>query len=395
MTTAEEAAKLDREDSLAGARDHFVLPDGMVYLDGNSLGALSVDVSARLAEVLAVWSRQLIGGFADAGWWDAPLRVGDRIGRLFGAAPGQTMAADSTSVQLFNALIAAARLRPERRTLLMDTGGFPTNRYLTASAARLLGLDVREAPLEEFDAAIRAHGRDLAVVTASAVDYRTGELWDVGGLTRTAHDVGAVTVWDLSHAAGAVPLTVDQDEVDFAVGCSYKFLSGGPGAPSFAYVARRHHDHLDQPLTGWHGHAEPFAMAPDYAPAEGIRRYRIGTPHVLSLLTLDTALDVFDKYDIELIRTKNRSLGDFFIACADAHLAGLGFEVVTPRDADRRGSQISLHHPDAERLLAELAERKVVGDLRPPNLLRFGFNGLYVSHEDILTAVLTMRSLTQ
>ena len=209
------------------------------------------------------------------------------------------MSSDSTSVQLFNALIAAARLRPGRRTLLMDTGGFPTNRYLTTSAARLLGLDVKEAPLEEFEATIRANAPDLAVVTASAVDYRTGELWDVGGLTRTAHEAGAVTVWDLSHAAGAVPLAVDQDEVDFAVGCSYKFLSGGPGAPSFAYVARRHHDHLDQPLTGWHGHAEPFTMAPDYVPAEGIRRYRISTPHVLSLLTLDTALDVFDKYDIE------------------------------------------------------------------------------------------------
>lgn len=397
MTTTEEAARLDHDDPLAVARKKFVLPDGMVYLDGNSLGAPTVDASARLAEVVGEeWGRHLVGGWFDAGWWDAPLRVGDRIGQLLlGAARGQTVAAESTSVQLFNALIAAARLRPGRRTILVDADDFPTDQYLTASAARMLGLEVRKAPMAGFESAIAACGPRLAVVTASAVDYRTGQLWDVARLTRAAHDVDAVTVWDLSHAAGAIPLALDRDGVDFAVGCSYKFLSGGPGAPAFAYVSRRHHDRLDQPLTGWHGHAEPFAMAPDYHPANGIRRYRIGTPHILSLLALDTALNVFDEYDIARIRAKNRSLGEFFIACADTHLAGRGFELVTPREADRRGSQITLHHPDAERLTAELVARKVVGDLRPPNLLRFGFNGLYVSHDDILTAALALRALSR
>lgn len=395
MSTPEAAAELDRNDPLAAARKAFLLPPGTVYLDGNSLGALPAGVPERIHRVVAEqWGEHLVGGWSADGWWDAPLRVGDRLGRLLGAAPGQTVAGDSTSVQLFNALAAAARLRPGRDVLLMDADGFPTDRYLAASVARLLGLELREAPVAEFDVALADCGERLAVATASAVDFRTGELWDLARLTGEVHRAGGVVVWDVSHAVGAVPLTVDRDGVDFAVGCGYKFLSGGPGAPAFGYAARRHHDHLDQPLTGWNGHAAPFAMTPDYRPAEGIGRGRIGTPPILSLLALDAALDVFDGVDLRQVRRKSLSLSRFFIACVDDHLAGRGFELVTPREDGRRGSQLTLGHPEAGRLMAALIERGITGDVRPPNLLRFGLNGLYVSHADVLTTVRALRSLT-
>ncbi|MFG2905126.1 kynureninase [Kitasatospora sp. NPDC048286] len=395
MTTHEVAAQLDRDDPLAAARKAFLLPPDTVYLDGNSLGALPASVPERVRRVVAEqWGEHLIGGWYEDGWWDAPLRVGDRLGRLLGAAPGQTVAGDSTSVQLFNALTAAARLRPGRDILLMDDAGFPTDRYLAASVARMLGLELREAPVSGFEEALADCGERLAVVTASAVDFRTGELWDLARLTAATHREGGVVVWDVSHAVGAVPLAVDRDGVDFAVGCGYKFLSGGPGAPAFGYAARRHHDHLDQPLTGWNGHADPFAMTPDYRPAEGIARCRIGTPAILSLLALDAALDVFDGVDLRQLRRKSLSLSRFFIACVDEHLAGRGFELVTPRRDERRGSQLTLGHPEAARLMAALVERGITGDVRPPNLLRFGLNGLYVSHADVLTTVLALRSLT-
>ncbi|EST34313.1 kynureninase [Streptomyces roseochromogenus] len=395
MTTAEIAAKLDAHDPLAPARDRFLLPAGTVYLDGNSLGALPAKVARTVGHTITKqWGEDLITSWFRGGWLRLPLTVGDRIGRLLGAGPGQTVVGDTTSVQLFNALIAAARLRPGRRVLLMDAGGFPTDRYLAASAARLLGLELREAPMDRFAEAVRAAGDQLAVATASAVDFRTGELWDLAGLTRATHDAGGVVVWDLSHATGAVPLALDRDGIDFAVGCSYKFLSGGPGAPAYGYVARRHHDRLDHPLTGWHGHADPFAMEPSYRPADGIARYRSGTPHILSLVALDAALDAFCDVEPEQIRAKSLSLSAFFIDCVDEHLAGRGFDVVTPREPQRRGSQVTLRHKDAEELMATLIERGFIGDVRPPNLLRFGLNALYVSHADVLATVRELHALT-
>jgi kynureninase len=394
MPSREAAERLDASDPLAPVRGRFLLPDGTVYLDGNSLGALSDRVQERLRRaVTEQWGQHLVNAWFDDGWLAAPLRVGDRIGRLIGAAPGQTLVGDSASVHLFNVLAAAARLRPGRRLVLVDAEGFPTDRYLAASVARLLGMEAREVPMPELPDAIRRYGTDIAVITAGAVDFRTGELWDVPGLTAAAHGVGALVVWDVCHAAGAVPLALDADGVDFAVGCSYKFLSGGPGAPGFVYAAARHHAALDQPLTGWHGHARPFEMAREYQPADGIARLRIGSPGMLSLLAIDAALDVFDDVDMAQVRAKSLSLGGFFIACADEHLAGLGFEVVTPREPERRGSQVTLRHSDAEQLMEGLVKRGVIGDVRPPELLRFGFNALYVSHTDVFDAVAALRSL--
>ena len=389
----ETARELDAADPLGPVREQFVLPDGVVYLDGNSLGALYGPVADRLGTVVTrQWGNHLIRAWNDDGWWAAPQRVGDRIGALIGAAPGQTVVGESTSVQLFNAITAAARLREGRPVILTDAAHFPTDGYIAASAGRMLGLEVCRAddPWET----LRRRGGDVAVVAWPAVDYRTGELWDVAGLTSAAHDAGAVVVWDLCHAVGAVPLHLDADSADLAVGCTYKYLSGGPGSPAFIYVAARHQAVFDQPLTGWTGHAQPFAMEPGYAPAPGIARARIGTPAILSLLALDAALDVFGTASLATIRAKNIGLGEFFISGVDDLLGGLGFGVVTPRAAARRGSHVALRHPDAHPIMGALIESGVIGDVRPPDLLRFGFNALYTSYADIYDALQALREVT-
>ncbi|MDN2502527.1 aminotransferase class V-fold PLP-dependent enzyme, partial [Nocardia nova] len=243
--------------------------------------------------------------------------------------------------------------------------------------------------------AVERWSRQVAVVALPAVDYRTGELWDVAAVTAAAHEAGAVTVWDLCHAAGAVPLALDEDGVDIAVGCTYKYLGGGPGAPAFVYLARRHQDGYDPPLTGWHGHAAPFAMEPDFRPADGISRTRIGTPHVLSLLALDSALDVFDKTDLGAVRVKSLALGDFFLDCVEDMVSEGVFEVVTPREHRRRGSQVALRHPAAYEMITALLGRNVIGDMRPPDLLRFGFNALYVSFRDVHRAADELRDIVR
>jgi kynureninase len=383
-----DAAELDAADPLAPARGRFLLPDGVIYLDGNSLGALSVPVAGRVADVVGrQWGEHLVRAWNEDGWWRGPERIGDRIGTLIGAAPGQTVAGDSTSVQLFNMLTAAARMRDG--AIVTDAEQFPTDSYLAVSVARLLGREVVRTR-DPYEALRR--GR-VAVLAWSTVDFRTGELWDMAALTAAAHEAGAVVVWDLCHAVGALPLRLDADGVDLAVGCTYKYLSGGPGSPAFAYVARRHQAGLDQPLTGWHGHSRPFAMEPGYRGADGIARARIGTPPMLSLLALDAALDVFDDVDLDAVRAKSLRLGEFFIAGADTVLAGLGAEVVTPREPGRRGSHVTLRHPDALPVMAALIEAGVIGDVRPPDLLRFGFNALYTSFTDLAGALDILRDV--
>jgi len=384
-----DATELDAADPLAPVRARFALPDGVIYLDGNSLGALPVPVTERLADaVTRQWGQDLVRGWNDDGWWAAPERIGDRIGALIGAGPGQTVAGDSTSVQLFNALTAAARMRAG--VIVTDAGQFPTDGYVADSVGRLLGREVVRTP-DPYAALERG---DVAVLAWSTVDFRTGELWDTARLTAAAHDAGAVMVWDLCHAVGALPLEVDTASVDLAVGCSYKYLSGGPGAPAFIYIAERHQPGLDQPLTGWNGHSRPFGMEPGYQAASGVARARIGTPPMLSMLALDAALDVFDGVDLAAVRAKSLRLGEFFIAGADDVLAGLGFEVVTPRAPERRGSHVSLRHPDALPLMAALIEAGVIGDVRPPDLLRFGFNALYTSFRDLARALEILREVT-
>ncbi|MEV5433206.1 kynureninase [Streptomyces sp. NPDC052701] len=401
MTTAltaldGQAARLDADDALAPFRERFLLPDAVVYLDGNSLGPLPAAVPQALTDVVTrQWGTDLIRSWDTNGWWAAPVRVGDAVGRLLGAAPGQTVAGDSTSVQLFTALGAATALRPDRTLLVTDPGHFPTDRYLAQAVARRQDLEVRWVPPADLLPFLASEGDRVAVVSYSPVDFRTGELYDMRAVTEAAHRVGALVLWDLCHAAGALPLYLDALGVDFAVGCGYKFLNGGPGAPAYLYVARRHHEAFETPLPGWNGHADPFGLSRDYTPAPGIARARIGTPPVLSLLALEAALTVFDDVDLAQVRAKSLSLTGFFLRCTTELLAPLGFEAVTPADPARRGSHVALRHPHARGLTRALADQGVIIDMRAPDLLRFGVNALYTTHRDLLTAARRLRTIVR
>ncbi|MFJ9724725.1 kynureninase [Streptomyces sp. NPDC101209] len=391
----EAAARLDADDPLAHLRERFLLPPDVVYLDGNSLGPLPAAVPPVLTDVVTrQWGTDLIGSWNDNGWWEAPQRVGDTIGALIGAAPGQTIAGDSTSVQSYTALDAAVSLRPGRTLLVTDPDHFPTDRFMAAAVAERRDLDLRPVAPADLPRFLRDEGDRVAVVSYSPVDFRTGELFDTHALTRAAHDAGALVLWDLCHAAGALPVELDLIEADFAVGCGYKYLNGGPGAPAYLYVAHRHHHELRTPLPGWTGHADPFGLTRGYTPAAGIARARIGTPPILSLLALEAALSVYDGVDIAEVRAKSLSLTGFLLRCAEDLLTPFGFTSVTPPDPDRRGSQVSLRHPHAHALTRALADHGVIADMRAPDLMRFGVNALYTTHQELLTAARRLRDIT-
>jgi len=379
------AERLDADDPLAHVRGRFSLPDGLVYLDGNSLGALSRPVPPAVAGVVEEqWGGDLVSSWNTHDWWDAPRRVGARIARLVGAADDEVVVADSTSVNLFKALVAAARLRPGRATLVLEAGNFPADLYIADSVADLLGLAVRRVDPLALTAAL---DDDVAVVSLSHVDYRTGRAYDMDGVTRDVHGAGALVVWDLSHSAGAMPVELGVCDVDFAVGCGYKYLNGGPGAPAYVMVARRHHGTMRSPLPGWTGHARPFAMEATYEPAAGIDAMRCGTTPMLSLLALESALSAFDGLTMAEVRDRSLSLTTLFLDLADEHLVARGFGIATPRASDERGSQVSLTHAGAYGVVQALAARGVVGDFRDPDIVRLGFAPLYVRHVDVVTAV--------
>ncbi|MFF0213258.1 kynureninase [Streptomyces vinaceus] len=386
---AARAAALDTADELGKLRDRFTLPDGVVYLDGNSLGALTTGVAARIAQVIThEWGTELIQSWSTGTWWTAPERIGDKLSPLIGAAPGQTVVGDSTSVNLFKALVGAARLaRPGRTRMLVDAATFPTDGYIAESAARMTGLTV--IPVDPSEAAA-AMDEDTAVVLLNHVDYRSGRLHDLPSLTAAARDAGAVTVWDLCHSAGALPVGLDEHGVDLAVGCTYKYLNGGPGSPAYLYIAARHQGAFDSPLPGWNGHAEPFAMTPDYTPAAGAVRGRVGTPDILSMLALEAALDAWDGVSVEAVRAKSLALTDFFLECVAAYVPAGKVESVTPAEHERRGSQVSLRTEDARAVMDDLISRGVIGDFRAPDVLRFGFTPLYVGFADAERAARTL-----
>ncbi|GAA1924505.1 kynureninase [Streptantibioticus ferralitis] len=391
------AEELDGDDRLAKIRDRFALdtsPDrpagaAEVYLDGNSLGALPHGVAARLQDVVErEWGRLRIRSWDESGWWTAPERVGDRIAPLIGAAPGQVVVGDSTSVNVFKALVAAVRMAPDGRDeVLVDAATFPTDGYIAESAARMTGCTVR--PVAAVDMAAEV-GPRTAVALVNHVDYRTGRLHDLPGTTAAAHAAGALVVWDLCHSAGALPVRLDEHGVDLAVGCTYKYLNGGPGSPAYLYIRRDLQPRFDSPLPGWNSHTDPFGMRPHYAPADGVLRGRVGTPEILSMLALDAALEAWDGVAIEDVRHKSLALTDFFLECV-AELVPDGLvESITPAEHALRGSQVSLRCRGAGEVMAALIERGVVGDFRRPDVLRFGFTPLYTRYVDALRAADTL-----
>ncbi|MFE5593766.1 kynureninase [Streptomyces sp. NPDC056549] len=380
-TYEERAARLDAADGLAGHRARFALDEGTVYLDGNSLGALPAHVPARMADVITrEWGELRIRSWDESGWWTAPERIGDRIAPLVGAAPGQIVVGDSTSVNVFKAVVAAARLNgDDRDEILVDATTFPTDGYIAQSAARMTGHEI--VPCDPADMAAAVSDR-TALALVNHVDYRTGRLQDLPGLTAALHAAGALAVWDLCHSAGALPVGLDAHGVDLAVGCTYKYLNGGPGSPAYLYVAERHQGAFDSPLPGWNSHADPFGMTPGYEAAAGALRGRVGTPDILSMLALEAALDVWDGVGIEEVRAKSLALTDFFLECVEAYVPAGRVTSVTPGAHGERGSQVALRCADAAAVMPELIKRGVVGDLRRPDVLRFGFTPLYVGFVD-------------
>ncbi|MFI6857066.1 kynureninase [Streptomyces sp. NPDC050416] len=375
------AEKLDAADDLRGQRDAFVLDD-VVYLDGNSLGALPAVVPGRVEDVVRrQWGELRIRSWEESGWWTAPERIGDRIAPLVGAAPGQVVVGDSTSVNVFKALVGAVRMAGEGRDeILVDATTFPTDGYIAESAARMTGRTLR--PVAPADVPGALGGRTAAVLL-NHVDYRTGRLHDLPALTAAVHEAGAYAVWDLCHSAGALPVGLDEHGVDLAVGCTYKYLNGGPGSPAYLYVRRELQDRFDSPLPGWNSHAEPFGMRSGYEPAPGALRGRVGTPDILSMLALEAALEVWDGVPVEAVRAKSLALTDFFLECVAAYVPEGRAECLTPVPHAERGSQIALRCDDAGDVMKRLVERGVVGDFRAPDVLRFGFTPLYVGFADV------------
>jgi len=380
-----KARELDAGDELAGVRARFVL-DEAVYLDGNSLGALPAAVPGRVEDVVRrQWGEQRIRSWEESGWWTAPERIGDRIAPLIGAAAGQIVVGDSTSVNVFKALVGAVRLArladgDGRDEIVVDATTFPTDGYIAASAARMTGCTLRPVTPAEVSGAL---GDRTAAVLLNHVDYRTGRLHDLPGLTAAVHAAGAIAVWDLCHSAGALPVGLDEHGVDLAVGCTYKYLNGGPGSPAYLYVRGELQDRFDSPLPGWNSHADPFGMRADYTPASGAPRGRVGTPDILSMLALEAALEVWDGVSVESVRTKSLALTDFFLECVAEYVPAGRVESLTPVPHGERGSQVALRCADAGQVMARLIEQGVVGDFRHPDVLRFGFTPLYVGFADV------------
>ncbi|WP_327594086.1 kynureninase [Streptomyces chartreusis] len=379
------AGALDAADELAGVRKQFVL-DEVVYLDGNSLGALPANVPGHVEDVVRrQWGELRIRSWDESGWWTAPERIGDRIAPLVGAAAGQIVVGDSTSVNVFKALVAAVRMAGstgsgDRDEILVDATTFPTDGYIAESAARMTGRTLRPVTPAEVPGALSDR---TAAVLLNHVDYRTGRLHDLPSMTAAVHAAGAVAVWDLCHSAGALPVGLDEHGVDLAVGCTYKYLNGGPGSPAYLYVRRELQDRFDSPLPGWNSHAEPFGMRPAFEPASGALRGRVGTPDILSMLALEAALEVWDGVRIEAVRAKSLALTDFFLECVAAYVPEGRVESVTPVAHSERGSQVALRCDDAGDVMKRLIERGVVGDFRHPDVLRFGFTPLYVGFADV------------
>lgn len=369
----------------SATRALFDLPEGVIYLDGNSLGPLPRAVRARMNQVIAdEWGGMLIRGWNEAGWMERPRRVGDRIATLIGAEPASVVMGDTLSIKVYQALASALEMNPGKQVILSDNGNFPSDLYIADGLAKTLaaGHVLRTVAPEDVLGAI---DETVAVMLITEVDYRTGRRHDMKALTARAHEVGALAIWDLAHSAGALPVQVAADGADFAVGCTYKYLNSGPGGPAFIYVAPRHQESARPALSGWMGHEAPFAFDLQYRPGHGIERMRVGTPPILQLAALDAALDVWDGVDMQDLRARSLELGDLFIAGVEARCPEL--TLATPREHASRGSQVSFRHSDGYAIMQALIAENVIGDFRAPSILRFGFAPLYINHDDVHQAV--------
>lgn len=390
-TTRADMTGLDRCDPLRVLRDQFLIPNGIIYLDGNSLGLLPKRASVRARETIeSEWGRSVISGWNDHHWIDLPQRVGGKIAALIGADDDEVVACDSTSANLFKVLAAALSLRPGRRTIVTNRGNFPTDVYIAEGLARFAGCEVRYAESSDIAAAL---DDTVAAVSFTHVDYKSCRIEDMAGITARVHEAGGLAVWDLCHSAGAIPVSLNQARVDFAVGCGYKYLNGGPGAPAFLFAARRHHPQMIQPLSGWMGHADPFVFDHRYQPAPGIRRMLTGTPPVVALSILEEAVGLMQEAGIERLREKGQQMTALMIQLVAQECDGRGLEFGSPPDAELRGNHVIYHHPEAYAIVQALKARGVVGDFRTPDCIRLGIAPIYLSYQDIWDAVQHLRDV--
>jgi kynureninase len=389
----EDCEARDGADPLAPLREFFEIPDGLTYLGGNSLGPPPRNSVARvLATLRTEWGEGLVRSWEAAGWWDKPVTLGGRIAPLVGARPDEVLVGDSTSVNLFKVAVAAMRLRADRRVIVTDRDNFPTDLYMLEAAAELAGgAEVRR--VDDAVALADCLDESVALVELTHVDYRLSRRHPMDEITRAVHDAGALMVWDLAHSVGAVPVALDDCDVDFAVGSTYKYLNGGPGSPAFVFAAARLHEAMRQPLVGWHGHVRPFAFEPDYAPAPGIRQFACGSPPIVAFASLEGSLEVWQHVELPALFAKGQALCDLLIELVEPCLAAGGLELVSPRDPARRGSHVALRHPGALAIVDELARRGVLGDFRAPDIIRLGIAPLYLRYVDIWDAAAAIRAV--
>lgn len=385
--TRDDIVKLDIDDPLAAFRDEFFLPDGVIYLNGNSLGAMPLAAAERAKRVVEhEWAEGLIGSMNTAGWYDLPSTLGRKIAPIVGAKPNEVVLTDSTGINLHKALAAALKIQPDRRVVVMEGSNFPTNNYMVQGLLEELGRGHR-IRFAEADDIMDAIDEDVAAICITHVHYKTGHILDMAAITERAHAVGAPAVWDLCHSAGAMPVDLNACNVDFAVACTYKYINGGPGAPALLFAAERHHGKYTQPLTGWFGHKAPFDFDRDYQPIDDVRQMLSGTQPTISLSIAEIGIDIMLNADMNEIREKSMRMTDLFIGLVEQRCGDFGFELVSPRDATRRGSQVSFHTDDGYPIIRAMHDRGVVCDYRAPGNMRFGFAPLYLRYVDVWDAV--------
>jgi kynureninase len=395
MITRDACLELDAADPMSAFRDRFVVPKGMIYFDGNSLGLMPKAAKARVLQTLEIeWAQDLITSWNKHGWFQEPMKLGNRLARLLGGGESNVVVADSISLNLFKLLTAAMALRPDRKVILSDTGNFPSDLYVAQGLNTFLN-NSHTLKLVEPEAVIAAIDDTVAIVMVTEVDYRTARKHDMRAIIAKAHANGALVIWDLSHSAGAIPVDLMGLDCDFAVGCTYKFLNAGPGAPAFMFIHPRHHNKVSPALVGWWGDAKPFAFDLDFEPGPGVIRYQVGTQPILSLAALSATMDIWDDVDMAELDAKRKSLCNTFLACVEQQCAGHGLKLAGPRDMGERGSHVSFRSANGYAIMQALIARKVIGDFRAPDMVRFGFAPLYNSHAEVWDAVAALQEILQ